>query len=324
MRPYTRLSASMAAVLAITSIDIATFAAAAHAAKNHNAPSRSYTKPSTQRFSPKVYKVQPRIIQRQGVTKQPLVKQPVVLKPNFKVVPFVAKKHAVAPVAQQILVRKNLPMFKPTPNIGALKLKPRLALPVNAQPKLTLVKAPKPMLAPKFAPFVQRHWKKAFFWVAVAGIGYVTIPEFYYNRWAAYVDDDDYDSALGLLSLAALDDDDDIVRTPKPADVAYRYQATVAPAKIAASTDTTEPAGASTAEVGASCTLQPFVDRQWGQPYSWVQIPEVGNVTVPDQAYDRFISFVASEPPNYGTACTVLAEVAAADTVSPAEATSTN
>lgn len=202
-------------------------------------------------------------------------------------------------------------------------MKPRIAMPANMAPKLTLVKPPKAALAPKFAPFVQRHWKKAFFWVAVAGIGYLTIPEYYYDRWATYVDGDDYESAADLLALAALDEDDQIVRIQKPESVAYRYQASVGPAKVAAPGDTTEFGITSTAEASASCTLQPFVDRQWSQPYSWVQVPDVGNVTVPDASYDRFIGFVSSAPPNYRTACSVLAEAAAADTVATAETITT-
>lgn len=332
MRRLYRLSVSAAAVMALVSVDFAAFAREAHARKSHSAPSRSNSKPNTQ-----VPRLQQRVIQRHHVVRQPLVqKKPLVNQPILhkqpligqnmkglpKGVPFVAKKHAASPVAQQILVRKNLPFLKPTVVTGPLK--PRVALPVNMAPKLTLVKPPKMALAPKFAPFVQRHWKKAFFWVAVAGIGYLTIPEYYYDRWAAYVDEDDYDSAADLLALAALDDDDQVVRIQKPESVAYRYQASVAPSKVAAAPgDTTESGIASTADAQAGCTLQPFVDRQWSQPFSWVQVPEVGNVTVPDATYDRFISFVSSEPPNYRTACTVLAEAAAADTVAIAETTTT-
>ncbi len=314
MRRFAYISASMACIMAITSIDVIAFASAAHAkSKNNSAPSRSAFKPSTQRFSPKVHRVQPRFIQKQIVAKPFLQKR----------VPFVAKKSVVSPLAQQILVRKNLPLFKPALNSGPLK--GRLTLPQNIQPKVTLVKAPKALLAPRFSPFVQRHWKKAFFWVAVAGIGYVTIPEYYYDRWLAYVDEDepDYDNALTLLSLAALDEEEGVVRVSKPADVPYRYSAPVGPTKVAAPQDTTDPNSRATADAG-SCTMKPFVDRQWSQPYSWVQIPEVGNVTVPDQTYDRFIGFMAGEPPNYTNACTVLAEAAAGDTVSPAEASSVN
>jgi len=317
MRRLCRLSVSLAAVTAIVSANLSVFAPQAHAGKGHSAPSRttSNAKPSTQRTH--VHRPQQRTIQRHHVVRQPLVhKQPMQAKRT----PFLPKKHAVSPVTQQVLVRKSLPFLKPTTVTGPLK--PRIAMPMNVAPKLTLVKPPKAALAPKFAPFVQRHWKKAFFWVAVAGIGYLTIPEFYYDRWAAYVDEDDYESAADLLALAALDDDDQIVRIQKPASVAYRYQASVGPSKAAATPgDTTEPGITSAADAQAACTLQPFVDRQWSQPYSWVLVPDVGNVTVPDASYDQFVTSVSSEPPNYRTACTVLAEAAAADTVALAETT---
>lgn len=331
MRRLSRLSVSLAAVTAIVSADVLLFASLAQARKGHSAPSRSapVSKPSSKPVPQRLQTPQQRFIQRQHVVRPPVARQPLVHKKPIvvqqtkvlhKAMPFMPKKHAASPVAQQILVRKTLPFLKPTTVTGPLK--PRVAMPVNLAPKLTLVKPPKAALAPKFAPFVQRHWKKAFFWVAVAGIGYLTIPEYYYDRWAAYVDEDDYESAAHLLALAALDDDDQVVRIQKPATVAYRYQASVAPSKVAAQGDTTEPGVTSSADAQSGCTLQPFVDRQWSQPYSWVLVPEVGNITVPDESYDRFISHVASEPPNYRTACTVLAEAAAADTVSPAETTS--
>ena len=46
-----------------------------------------------------------------------------------------------------------------------------------------------------------------------------------------------------------------------------------------------------------------------------VQIPKIGNVTVPEEYYDRFYGFVTAAPANYSAACAVLVEAAAADTV---------
>jgi hypothetical protein len=46
-----------------------------------------------------------------------------------------------------------------------------------------------------------------------------------------------------------------------------------------------------------------------------VQVPQTGNVTVPEDAYDRFYQYASAEPPNYTAACKVLTEAAAADTV---------
>src|SRR5262249_8198948 len=73
------------------------------------------------------------------------------------------------------LTPRSLPLHKAA--AGNNFLKARLAVPQNIKPKLTLTKSPALKFHPHFAPFVQRHWKKAFFWIAVAGIGYLTIPE---------------------------------------------------------------------------------------------------------------------------------------------------
>jgi hypothetical protein len=180
----------------------------------------------------------------------------------------------------------------------------RVGLPQNLRPKLTLTHAPKAQFQHRMAPFVQRHWKKAFFWVAVAGIGYLTIPEIYYERFLGYVsiDDPDYEGCINLLSLAALEEEEEIVRVrrPMPTNAVYRYSATVAPEQVSS---------------GPSCTFEPFIERNWSRPFVWVQIPKIGNVTVPDDSYDRFYGFVAAAPPNYSAACAVLVEAAAADTV---------
>ena len=180
----------------------------------------------------------------------------------------------------------------------------RVGLPKNFKPKLTLAHAPKAQFQHRMAPFVQRHWKKAFFWVAVAGIGYLTIPEIYYERFLGYVsvDDPDYDGCIHLLSLAALEEEEEIVRVrrPMPTNAVYRYSASVAPEPVSS---------------GPSCAFEPFIERNWSRPFVWVQIPKIGNVTVPEEYYDRFYGFVAAAPPNYSAACAVLVEAAAADTV---------
>ena len=53
---------------------------------------------------------------------------------------------------------RSLPLHKAAP--GNQFLKGRLALPQNIKPKLTLTKTPALKFHPRFAPFVQRHWKK--------------------------------------------------------------------------------------------------------------------------------------------------------------------
>jgi len=196
----------------------------------------------------------------------------------------------------------KLPLHKAA--AGNTHLVGRLSVPKNFKPKLALAHAPNAALKLRLSPFVQRHWKKAFFWVAVAGFGYLTIPEIYYDRFLGYVsvDDPDYEGCIHLLSLAAVEEEEEIVRVrrPMPANAVYRYSATVAPEPVSS---------------GPSCTFEPFIERNWSRPYVWVQIPKVGNVTVPEEFYDRFYGFVVAAPPNYSAACAVLVEAAAADTV---------
>ena len=52
--------------------------------------------------------------------------------------------------------------------------------------------------------------------------------------------------------------------------------------------------------------------------FVWVQIPQTGNVTVPEDYYDRFHANVAASPPDYQAACAVLVEAAAADMMTTA------
>ena len=177
-------------------------------------------------------------------------------------------------------------------------------MPKNFKPKLTLAHAPHGDLKLRLAPFVQRHWKKAFFWVAVAGVGYLTVPELYYDRFyrCSSVDDPDYEACISVLSYAALEEEDEVVgrvRTPMPSTAAYRYATKVEP----------------TPEARQTCSFEPFVERQWNRSFVWVQIPQTGNVTVPEDYYDRFYGKLGAEPPNYPAACKVLVEAAAADTV---------
>jgi hypothetical protein len=181
-------------------------------------------------------------------------------------------------------------------------LKGRLSVPVNLKPKLTLTHVPNAKFRLRLGPFVQKHWKKTFFWVAIAGIGYVTVPEFYYDRFLAYMNGDDpnYEDCIGLLSSAAFEEQEDVVRVrqPMPPTATYRYEAKLAP----------------TPQDGSSaCGMERFVERTWNRSFVWVQVPQTGNVTVPEDYYDRFHGLVAGESPNYPAACQVLVEAAAAD-----------
>jgi len=198
---------------------------------------------------------------------------------------------------------RNLPVSKAV--AGGASINGRVAVPKNLRPRLTVIRPPHVNFRPRLAPFVQRHWRHAFFWAAVAGIGYLTVPDIYYDRFSGCVnaDDPDYGCAVDLLSSAALDEEQRTtrVRYPMPSTAAYRYSASVAP----------------NSEAG-SCNFAPFVERKWNHPFVWVQIPQTGNVTVPEDYYDRFYTFVGQEPADYHSACKLLAEALAADTVAPA------
>jgi len=194
----------------------------------------------------------------------------------------------------------KLPLVKAT--AGNANLVGRLHVPTGLKPKLTLTHAPSANVKLRLAPFVQRQWKKAFFWVAIAGVGYLTVPELYYDRFygCARVDDPDYEECISVLSYAAIEEEEVYrVRTSMPSTAAYRYVAKAEP----------------TLEARQTCSFEPFVERQWNRSFVWVQIPQTGNVTVPEDYYDQFANKLGAEPPNYPAACKVLVEAAAADTV---------
>jgi hypothetical protein len=194
---------------------------------------------------------------------------------------------------------RNLPVSKAVS--GSAVARGRVAVPPHVRPRLTLVNAPAAYLRPRFAPFIQRQWRRAFFWAAVAGVGYLTIPQLYYDRFYGCVSvlDPDYGCAVDLLSAAALEDENETSRVhyAMPSDAVYRYSARAAP------------------QPTTTCSFQPFVERKWNRAFVWVQIPSVGNVTVPEDHYDRFYASLAQEPPDYSAACKLLVEVVAADTV---------
>jgi hypothetical protein len=186
---------------------------------------------------------------------------------------------------------------------GKIGLAGRLAVPKNVKPKLALGLAPKPHMKQVFAPFIQRPWKRPFFWVALAGFGYLTVPEHYYSRFygCTNVADPDYDECARILSYAVVEEEEYVgrVRQPMPASATYRYRAK------------TEP----TQETRKACSLEPFVERKWNREFVWVEIPQTGNVTVPEDLYETFHGKIDGDKPDYTGACKVLVEAAAADTV---------
>jgi hypothetical protein len=193
---------------------------------------------------------------------------------------------------------------------GTMLTKGRLEVPHNLKPKFTLTKLSGPMFQKKMGPFVQKYWKKPYFWVALAGIGYVTVPELYYDRFLGCIEDEDYDRCVSLMSYAAVEEEDAAARVhhPMPPTASYRYTATLSPQQAAGGAEN----GAAPAS-GRVCTFAPFVERKWNTAFVWVRIPDTGNVTVPEDYYDRFQGAVATSPPNYQAACGVLVEAAAAD-----------
>ncbi len=184
----------------------------------------------------------------------------------------------------------------------------RVGVPGNISPRISLLKAPSSHFHTRLTPFVQRHWRGAFFWTFVTGIGYLTVPELLHDKFYALTSgpEPDYEACVVLLSEYAVQEEaGQHVRVSAPATVNYRFVAPAAPAK---------------AELEV-CKFDPFVERKWNTAFVWVQVPEVGNVTVPEDHYERFFQYAGNTPPDFPAACRVLVDAAAADTVvSDAEA----
>jgi hypothetical protein len=208
----------------------------------------------------------------------------------------------------------NLPLFTTVP--GSAFFKGRLNVPQDIKPRLTFLTPTNIPLQKKLGPFVQKDWKKPYVWVAVAGIGYITVPEPYYDRFRRCLEVEDYDGCVSLLSTAAIEEEDDAARLryPMPPTASYRYSAEVA--NTAGDNGTVRPVA------GTACSFDRFVERKWNTAYVWVRIPETGNVTVPEDYYERFRGSLAGSPPNYQAACAVLVEAAAADMMTLAGASS--
>ena len=286
MRMATLTSQAAAVVVALTLFDMTSVEAAVQrravtVRKVQRAPSRS--------VQPRVRNVQPRVLHRRTGTTRSDTRG--ARSGSGSASSFVGKGN----LNTGTLNLRSLPLHKAA--AGNALLRGRVAVPQNQRPKFTVTRVPRPVFRHRLAPFVQRHWKKAFFWVAIAGIGYLTIPELYYDRFytCVSVDDPVYDDCIWILSYAALEEEE-VVRVSMPATAVYRYKA-----KAAVKQDC------------PSCRWDRFVDRRWNQSYAWVKIPQVGNVTVPDDYYDRFYTFAGANPPNYPQACQVLQDAAAAN-----------
>jgi len=181
----------------------------------------------------------------------------------------------------------------------------RLSVPVNLRPTITVLKPPGSAMRARLATFVQRPWRGSFIWVAITGVGFITVPESIFALFQDFVSAErnpDFDGVIAALSMAAVEDENEIrVREPMPPGATYRYKASAPlPAKR---------------ESSSGCEFEPFIERKWNRVFVWVLIPETGNVTVPEDAYDRFYKLVSAQPPNYPDACALLTEEAAKDTV---------
>src|SRR5262249_10907961 len=109
--------------------------------------------------------------------------------------------------------------------------KGKLNVPQHIKPKFTVTKTLSPQVQTRLRPFVEKYWKRPFVWLAFADFGYVTVPELYYDRFLACIEDDEYDRCIYLLSRAALEEEEPGVRVryPMPSTAVYRYAAKLAP-----------------------------------------------------------------------------------------------
>jgi len=177
----------------------------------------------------------------------------------------------------------------------------RIAPPQNLVPRLTLAAAPAGFAASRWKPFLQRHWRSAFFWIAIPTIGYVTVPDWAYERFATFIEvpEPDYDGAVKYLSQVAVQEEGArVVRVAQaPAATQIRHTVAVAP------------------EAALEQRFQAFVNRQWSSEFVWISVPRIGNITCPVAVFDQVQSMLTQNPPRFADALAVLEEAAANDTV---------
>ena len=174
----------------------------------------------------------------------------------------------------------------------------RIAPPSNLIAKATLIAPRTGFLTNRFQPFLQRHWRSAFFWVAIPTIGYLTIPESAYDRFYSYVSgpEPNYDGAVRYLAQVAVEEEGtQVVRVTTPIPVNYTVTATPEP--------TYDP------------RFAPFVNRKWNSEFYTFSIPRVGNVTCPVAIKGQVQQLLQATPPQFGEALTLIEEAAAADTI---------
>src|SRR5262249_21283252 len=120
-------------------------------------------------------------------------------------------------------------------------------LPQHIKPKFTVTKTLNAQVQKRLHPFVEKYWKRPFVWLAFADFGYITVPELYYDRFLACIEDDEYDRCIYLLSRAAVEEEEPVarVRYKMPATAVYRYAAKLAPSEVAQAAVKRSPTAAS-------------------------------------------------------------------------------
>ena len=176
----------------------------------------------------------------------------------------------------------------------------RIAPPLSLVPKATLAAPKLGFLSQRFRPFLQRHWRSAFFWIAIPTIGYLTIPEHCYDRFWSYVagPEPDYDGAVHYLAqVAVAEDGGNVTRVTPARGTAIRYVAPNAPPTT------------------FDARFQPFIDRQWNSAFATIAMPRIGNVTCPIAILAQVQPLLSGRAPRFADALALLEEAAAADTV---------
>ena len=176
----------------------------------------------------------------------------------------------------------------------------RIAPPANLITKLSLSAPKQGFVVNRFKPFLQRHWRSAFFWIAIPTVGYLTVPDHAYERFVTFVSgqEPDYDGAVTYLSQVAVAEESSRVVRLAPSEVPeVRHVVEVAPAPV------------------YDQRFTPFVNRKWNTDIWSFSVPRIGIVTCPVALRGQVQELLAQSPPKYDNVLALIEEAAAADTV---------
>ena len=176
----------------------------------------------------------------------------------------------------------------------------RIAPPANLITKLSLSAPKQGFVVNRFKPFLQRHWRSAFFWIAIPTVGYLTVPDHAYERFVTFVSgqEPDYDGAVTYLSQVAVAEESSRVVRLAPSEVPeVRHVVEVAPAPV------------------YDQRFAPFVNRKWNTDIWSFSVPRIGIVTCPVALRGQVQELLAQSPPKYDNVLALIEEAAAADTV---------